>query len=64
MYLTGFVEIAAEKRGEATASLGVAGVQGLRDYLHVRPPLIPRRRTTVNAISFLHSVQVLSMFAA
>jgi hypothetical protein len=42
----------------------VAGVRGLPDYLHVRPGAIPRRRTTVNAISFLHSVQALSIFAA
>jgi osmotically-inducible protein OsmY len=38
VYLTGFVESHAEKRGIARAVRRLAGVKGLRDYLQVRPP--------------------------
>ena len=38
VYLTGFVESAAEKRAIDRVVRRVAGVKGLRNYLHVRPP--------------------------
>jgi osmotically-inducible protein OsmY len=38
VYLTGFVESAADKRAIDRVVRRVASVQGLRDYLHVRPP--------------------------
>ncbi len=37
VYLTGFVESYAEKRSIERAVSRIAGVKGLRDYLHVRP---------------------------
>ena len=38
VYLTGFVEIAAEKRAIDRVVRRVAGVQGLRNYLRGRAP--------------------------
>ena len=38
VFLTGFVESAAERQAIDRAVRRVAGIKGVRDYLHVRPP--------------------------